>query len=1441
MKKSRFWDGEEILKTRRKAVRTLAERNVAQSNDMRNREQLEIQSLAKNIQVSIDTLVAGKPYRPNRDLRNFDEDSEDDGEGELHLVGEDDAKSGESSEASSSEAPPAQVQAPKRAFGGAGLPEWLRRSTNFQQTKVKDALVRLQVQEGQPEEDKEEKSEAESLRTDEAAGSDEDSSFDGAMSESSFMNFDTTDINDLAMEQDIDRKGRIIREAEQEIQRILPLFKVHERVQVLEDLNDWFQARLLTAEKEVKAMAELETSSKSSMAERSEGVRSLRHALERKEIKAFTETNRFGKRMQNHIKEHWRKRQIHDIGQAMAAEEDFEAKKAAELLRESTQQCQLRMSGLQDEIAFLKDALKKGQRDLQNQQRFEDTKKKKDVQAAKVLTIIAGQQEEMQSLNAKLVVEKQRLEVIKQATEGAKQFISRNPALPPAKSTMQRLNRNDDNPVERLLIEVELKFKQNLLAEKMSADNDLSELVWVAIGLDAEENQGKKGKKKPKTGYVKLNNLFAEDDSLVQQQDARREEILKASGLQLPPEDETTYVSTQVDEGPEENRRKLKVMNVQCQLLQEEIEVLQGFRRPRRGSNANLDDLAEAHHDHAVHRAEGAQEETHAKKSSKKRKAKKERDDEVNLQKLLEKTTSAVDALAAKKDAFIRKKHDQGQSESDTQAPAEGTGDEAAPAARNSMRRSTRRRTTRKGSIVVPQAATKEQLLFTLDILDGNRFGLKQDLADMSLEAMQLKSEIMRVKAENMQKENERRLKESEKGKHRSMKEMMARRKRMSALVVTRTGTQENGILNFVEEPDEPVSPLYASNQEYMDGASVPSPKSKKKSKRFMQVEKVKQPKKVLEQINKENEDSERLLKDLQKQVAELKPPEAEEQAATEVKAPAARMGGLLGAMKSANTAPAAGAADQAGGAPAAAGPPLVLPKKNRFLAALGGQQEGAPAAEAAPVADGKAADGGPPLVMPKKNRFLAALGGNKGGDAANAEVESKTAEDKHGKDNPKDSKEDQEEKDKKAKVKDLLQAIEGMQSEKEKLEKDLKQLEEKLKLAKNLDAGGIVDLLKKDVHGEKKEESQKIKDLRVEAKKRQSQVSELRRTWQTSMTGVGNKRTGDRQTNQVKAAEVVKKFGSVLDKLRAKIADPVPTEQKVANKLMAALKQGKEGEGEETGKAARSSILAGKSSVNSLLGKLSERKVSIMERRPSPTPNAPGGSGVPTSSQATPGDRRNTIHSDSVEDGSEGSSEDTPERRKTFFAGMVSKSLRAPSLPSTTEEGVKTDAEPSGEAKPKEEDDDEPGALPVASEPRRSEHAAEFQNLMGNMMSGRRASVTMPRRPSQAVASSSADGEEAASSTAMGNPMLRRSLQAATRRHSSIFQLIGKAKHISDDDESDADPEKPGAKATSTVRFSLKPEEVPVEILQDQIIEADEEDAESSDSESSGSEEVNL
>jgi len=126
----------------------------------------------------------------------------------------------------------------------------------------------------------------------------------------------------------------------------------------------------------------------------------------------------------------------------------------------------------------------------------------------------------------------------------------------------------------------------------------------------------------------------------------------------------------------------------------------------------------------------------------------------------------------------------------------------------------------------------------------------------------------------------------------------------------------------------------------------------------------------------------------------------------------------------------------------------------------------------------------------------------------------------------------------------------------------------------------------------------------------------------------------------------------------------------------------------------------------------------------------------------------------------------------------------------------------------------------------------AYFQTIMEEVKTGRRASVTSAQHLSQA---GPADGEEGSSSSMDPNRnSMRRSVQATNRKQSSIFRLIGKAKHLADaEDEKDA-PEKPGAKVTSTVRFSLqKPEEVPFHEMP--------QESASSSSETSGSEEVEL
>jgi len=130
----------------------------------------------------------------------------------------------------------------------------------------------------------------------------------------------------------------------------------------------------------------------------------------------------------------------------------------------------------------------------------------------------------------------------------------------------------------------------------------------------------------------------------------------------------------------------------------------------------------------------------------------------------------------------------------------------------------------------------------------------------------------------------------------------------------------------------------------------------------------------------------------------------------------------------------------------------------------------------------------------------------------------------------------------------------------------------------------------------------------------------------------------------------------------------------------------------------------------------------------------------------------------------------------------------------------------------------------------------AAFQSIMEEVKTGRRGSISVAASAQHLSQAGPDDGEEGSSSSMDPNraSMLRRSLQAATRkRQGSIFQLVGKAKHLADEEDEKDAPEKPGAKVTSTVRFSLfKPEEVPHEMPQE---------SSSSSSESSGSEEVEL
>ena len=65
-------------------------------------------------------------------------------------------------------------------------------------------------------------------------------------------------------------------------------------------------------------------------------------------------------------------------------------------------------------------------------------------------------------------------------------------------------------------------------------------------------------------------------------------------------------------------------------------------------------------------------------------------------------------------------------------------------------------------------------------------------------------------------------------------------------------------------------------------------------------------------------------------------------------------------------------------------------------------------------------------------------------------------------------------------KLKDLIRDCQKLTEEKEAYEKEILGIEEKIRRAKSMDSGGVVELLKKDVQTEKKVENPEVKAIEM-------------------------------------------------------------------------------------------------------------------------------------------------------------------------------------------------------------------------------------------------------------------------------------------------------------------------------------------------------------------------
>eukprot|EP00931_Biecheleriopsis_adriatica_P105646 TRINITY_DN801_c0_g1_i1.p1 TRINITY_DN801_c0_g1~~TRINITY_DN801_c0_g1_i1.p1 ORF type:complete len:984 (+),score=276.85 TRINITY_DN801_c0_g1_i1:246-2954(+) len=734
-----------------------------------SRQQAHWVAIANGLKEGVDDLLTGRVFRPS--AKDSDDDRADSlPSSELWDIEESSASEGVPEKVVSLEVPRGP---PNQVHMMAGLPTWLRRQSTFEraQKSLKDESSPVRAQGETEGSDKEQEATSEKDAASEAEagrGSESEESV------SSFLNFHPHDINDLVCEVDEGKKAEQVRLGKAELARLKKTPNTS-RVQVMEELNNFFQKSRAAAAREMEDLSKMEEESASNLAEQSASARQLRHQIERKEVHFFSRVSSYHRNMSRRFDEHWRhKKELQDKleeGEIYKQEQRDRQRR----LRESQSSSARRVGELEAESEKLKEEIREAKRELKS-----DDSEKKKIQVSgsnkttQVLSVLSMQQDETQALQGKLALQQAKLQAWERALELAK-------LDPDARRKKQRQSQGVvRDPADDLLEEVAYLCKVELLGEHMNLDSNLSELVWLAISIGEHG-----GSRKGKPGFVKLSELSQELEELLK---AEEEDFFSAPAGGGQREESRAL---QAGEDDSEERQQLQAYDQEAKDLQEEIDALQALikdpDRQERRANQQASQSTGGEDNTKASQPVGSDENNEAYKS------------------LLDAATRAHGMFFEKKEQLLhqsaagpREKLTQGddrvedvpeaaaeeEKEEDEEAVA-GEGDPVQPAA----------------DFLKPQAKTVKDYGDMLEQVEE----LKYEATDLSVEENELRNKVMRMKAERLKhKEVEDRLQKKQSAADFAMKR--AQNTNAGAVEVPRSSTSSAASSSFSTTNDGAVN-----------------------------------------------------------------------------------------------------------------------------------------------------------------------------------------------------------------------------------------------------------------------------------------------------------------------------------------------------------------------------------------------------------------------------------------------------------------------------------------------------------------------------------------------------------------------------------------------------------------------------------------------------------
>eukprot|EP00930_Biecheleria_cincta_P053301 TRINITY_DN3872_c0_g1_i6.p1 TRINITY_DN3872_c0_g1~~TRINITY_DN3872_c0_g1_i6.p1 ORF type:complete len:1380 (+),score=345.86 TRINITY_DN3872_c0_g1_i6:311-4450(+) len=1065
--------------------------------------------IASNLEYGIDCLLRGEVYK--LDVRNGDElyDLDDD------ITPPDSEDEQQKEQQKKAEEKPATI---RREM--SGLPEWMRRPSAYRAEQYGQAVAELQRAQGIEAESKAEGG-ASSSESEASEAEQSEQSSDG-----SFMAYDRHDINDLVQEDNEEKKLNIIARSKKAAKEIMARTKEKERVEILEELNALLSSRSHMAAQEVDRMKQLEIDSKMAMAEQSEIVRQMRHNIERKEIKFFTDFNSYGKKMHRTIMAHLSKVQRRKLGmeKSMVDEEEEERAAQQQKIHDSSADVEARMQAMEAEINALKtsvDSSKSAEKKRKKMSRASESHayahaaeepadaKPNDSKAAQVLRLVAEQQEELQALTAKLILANQHLELIQDARDRAPQYMEST------KSGNSRGRANISEAVLELLEEVELKSKQACIAEHMDADPDLNELIWLAISTEVAKDAN--GFTKNKTGTVNLNTVFAEGEAEKREHsfsgrpkkfDADDADLLwknLASEFELrySHEDETEPIAS-LD--PCEVTKEMNDLKVECAELSEQIKMLSKKKDQKKKDQPSRSKRLGLKHQ--------AQVVMHITTSN-------------AVEPLLQSIREALVALEQQKNAFaVWHQEDLLQgSQKETHAVPGLT-----------------------GTVVKHQEDLLQKELHAIpgptgtavdEALQDEIEETKAEVSDLSMEANDLlrKVQILRVAVADPERASAKQKAESEAQAFRARIE-----RRASKLLLQEEAASAEATQSLADKRGMAKESVVTASA---NTGSAKAKAAKAKAKANTQDHQTKQTgnpaavalhspgasamKRALTKKQEENDEAKAKVEELKRLIEEARAKHAaseenefEQQGDHGDSRSSSRHARLPSAAAASSSATSATAERQLG-------------RVNGKDSIEEGEKETAelvePSAEFQELAE--------PLSPGPSSR------NRRRPSAAKVLTTGKTLKDLAREQKATEVNPEEAERQKK-KLKENLQIMMSLGAEKEQLEKDLIAMEEKLKAVKSSSNDKVVEQLLKEVRKEKKHpESDRIKHLKSELKKGRGTVQKLRVAWQATTHGgqSGSKKkmgTAAPAEAQEAPAEVVNRFKSVLEALKPKTTEEV-------------------------------------------------------------------------------------------------------------------------------------------------------------------------------------------------------------------------------------------------------------------------------------------------------------